>query len=199
MKKHRMARVSEMIREVASETILFKMSDPRVKRVTVMSVEVSPDLQHARVKVSVMGTPAQQATTLKGLQHAAGFIQAQMGDRMKSRFTPCLRFELDQGVKQSVEISRLINEALSKSPSMNASSDINDSSDIAEDDFLDNGEDDDDSDFEDLDNDHLGDEAADDDEVDAEASTAKAVQDNAGEEEDNNLPKPPPYKDLPGS
>ena len=72
MKKHRMARVSEMIREVASETILFKMSDPRVKRVTVMSVEVSPDLQHARVKVSVMGTPAQQATTLKGLQHAAG-------------------------------------------------------------------------------------------------------------------------------
>ncbi len=121
MKKHRMARVAEMIREVASETILFKLSDPRVKRVTVMSVDVSPDLQHARVNVSVMGTPAQQNTTLKGLQHAAGFIQAQLGDRMRSRYTPSLRFVLDQGVKQSVEISRLINEALANSSSMNAS------------------------------------------------------------------------------
>jgi ribosome-binding factor A len=121
MKKHRVSRVAEMIREVASETILFKLSDPRVKRVTVMSVDVSPDLQHARVNVSVMGTPAQQNTTLKGLQHAAGFIQAQLGDRMRSRYTPSLRFVLDQGVKQSVEISRLINEALGNSASMNAS------------------------------------------------------------------------------
>ncbi|MCE2804649.1 MAG: 30S ribosome-binding factor RbfA [Gemmataceae bacterium] len=121
MKKHRVSRVAEMIREVASETILFKLSDPRVKRVTVMSVDVSPDLQHARVNVSVMGTPAQQNTTLKGLQHAAGFIQAQLGDRMRSRYTPSLRFVLDQGVKHSVEITRLINEALGNSASMNPS------------------------------------------------------------------------------
>lgn len=109
-----MARVAEMIREVASETILFKLSDPRVKRVTVMRADVSPDLQHARVYVSVMGTPAEQAKTLRGLQHAAGFIQAQLGDRMRSRYTPSLRFVLDQGVKQSVEISRLIAESLPK-------------------------------------------------------------------------------------
>lgn len=153
MKKHRMARVAEMIREVASETILFKLSDPRVKRVTVMSVDVSPDLQHARVNVSVMGTPAQQNTTLKGLQHAAGFIQAQLGDRMRSRYTPSLRFVLDQGVKQSVEISRLINEALGNSATMNPSpaeaalEDNLDDADLGEDDgFEDEDEEDGDED-----------------------------------------------------
>lgn len=122
MKSHRLLRVAEMIREVASETILFKMSDPRVKRVTVMRVEVSPDLQHAKVHVSVMGTAVEQATTLKGLNHAAGFVQAQLGDRMRTRYTPSLRFVLDLGVKQSVEISRLISEALGRSGTTSADS-----------------------------------------------------------------------------
>lgn len=147
MKKHRMARVAEMIREVASETILFKISDPRVKRVTVMRVEVSPDLQNARVYVSVMGSPKEQATTLRALQHAAGFIQAQMGDRMRSRYTPTLRFILDQGVKQSVEISRLIAEALPKSPETADNLDETDETDDGfEDDFDDDEELEEDSD-----------------------------------------------------
>lgn len=116
MKHHRVARVSEVIREVASETILFKVSDPRVRHVTVTRVEVSADLQHAKVYVSIMGTPARQKKALAGLQNAAGFIQSQLGDRMKTRYTPSLRFFLDQGIKQSVEISRLINEALGRNP-----------------------------------------------------------------------------------
>lgn len=116
MKHHRVARVAEVIREVASETILFKISDPRVRNVTVTRVEVSADLQHAKVHVSVMGTPARQKKALAGLQSAAGFVQAQLGDRMRTRYTPTLRFLLDNGIKQSVEISRLINEALGKAP-----------------------------------------------------------------------------------
>ena len=149
MKSHRLLRVAEMIREVASETILFKMSDPRVKRVTVMRVELSPDLQHAKVHVSVMGTAVEQATTLKGLNHAAGFVQAQLGDRMRTRYTPSLRFVLDLGVKQSVEISRLISEALGRSGTTSADSaaieEVNPS--LADDD------DDDDDDWEDEDED----------------------------------------------
>ena len=57
MKTHRLARVAEVIREVASETILFELRDPRVKGVTVTRAEVSADLQHAKVFVSIMGTP----------------------------------------------------------------------------------------------------------------------------------------------
>src|SRR5262249_7243346 len=90
MKTHRLARVAEAIREAASETILFELRDPRVKLVTVTRAEVSGDLQHAKVYVSVMGTPAEQKRTLRGLQHAAGFVQSKLAGRLQTRFTPVL-------------------------------------------------------------------------------------------------------------
>ena len=112
MKTHRLARVREVIREVASETILFELKDPRVKGVTVTRAEVSGDLQHAKIYVSIMGSASEQTLCLHGLRHAAGFIQSRLADRLQTRFTPSVRFELDEGVKNSIEISRLINEAL---------------------------------------------------------------------------------------
>ncbi len=115
MKPYRLARVAEVIREVASETILFELRDPRVKGVTVTRSEVSGDLQHAKVYVSVMGTPGEQELCLHGLRHAAGFIQSKLASRLKTRFTPVINFVLDQGVKKSIEVSRLINEALGQS------------------------------------------------------------------------------------
>src|SRR5947209_4473288 len=115
MKTHRLARVAEAIREVASETILFDLRDPRVKMVTVTRAEVSGDLQHAKVYVSVMGTDKEQQLTLRGLQHAAGFVQSRLAQRLQTRFTPVLQFVLDQGVKNSIEMTRLINEALGRS------------------------------------------------------------------------------------
>ena len=117
MKAHRLARVAEAIREVASETILYDLRDPRVKLVTVTRAEVSGDLQHAKVYVSIMGTPKEQELSLRGLKHAAGFVQAKLADRMKTRFTPVVQFVLDQGVKKSIEMTRLINEALGRPPS----------------------------------------------------------------------------------
>jgi ribosome-binding factor A len=115
MKTHRLARVAEAIREVASETILFEMSDPRVKLVTVTRAEVSGDLQHAKIFVSIMGTPAEQKLTLHGLKHATGFIQSKLAKRLQTRFTPVVAFVLDPGVKNSIEMTRLINEALAQS------------------------------------------------------------------------------------
>src|SRR5437868_6938167 len=112
MKTHRLARVAEAIREVASETILFEMRDPRVKKVTVTRAEVSGDLQHAKVYVSIMGSEREQQLTMHGLRHAAGFIQSKLADRLQTRFTPVLQFVLDEGVKRSIEMTRLINEAL---------------------------------------------------------------------------------------
>src|SRR2546423_840323 len=114
MKTHRLARVREVIREVASETILFELKDPRVKGVTVTRTEVSGDLQHAKVYVSIMGSASEQALCLHGLRHAAGFIQSKLADRLQTRFTPTIRFELDEGVKKSIEVSRLISEALAE-------------------------------------------------------------------------------------
>lgn len=123
MKAHRLARVSEVIREVASETILFGLRDPRVKGVTVTRAEVSGDLQHAKVYVSIMGSEKEQELCMHGLRHAAGFVQSKVATRLQTRFTPVIRFVLDQGVKNSIEISRLIAEALAQSaPTVEAGS-----------------------------------------------------------------------------
>src|SRR5947209_11642640 len=117
MKAHRLARIAEVIREVASETILFDLRDPRVKAVTVTvtRAEISADLQHAKVYVSVMGSPQEQQLCLHGLKHAAGFVQSKLASRLQTRFTPAVKFILDEGVKKSIEMTRLINEALGES------------------------------------------------------------------------------------
>jgi ribosome-binding factor A len=114
MKTHRLARVVEAVREVASETILFELSDPRVKGVTVTRAEVSGDLQHAKVYVSIMGTLKEQELCMHGLRHAAGFVQSRLAGRLQTRFTPVIQFVLDRGVKKSIEMTRLINEALGR-------------------------------------------------------------------------------------
>jgi ribosome-binding factor A len=127
MKTHRLARVAEAIREVASETILFELQDPRVKGVTVTRAEVSGDLQHAKVYVSLMGTPAEQKLCMHGLRHSSGFIQAKLAKRLQTRFTPVIEFVVDEGVKRSIEMTRLINEALGKQGS--SESDASESAD----------------------------------------------------------------------
>lgn len=124
MKTHRVARIAEVIREVASETILFKMSDPRISMVTVLRAEVSGDLQHAKIYVSVMGDEEHQKETLYALNGAAGFVQSQLADRMKTRFLPVLTFVLDQGIKKSLEISKLIQEALANPSKLSDSDQI---------------------------------------------------------------------------
>jgi len=112
MSSHRSLRVAEAIREVVAKVILFETADPRIHSVTVLGAEVSPDLRQATVSVSVMGTSTEQKLALKALQHAAGFFQSKVADRLQTRFTPVLRFKLDDSVKKSVEIGRLIDEAI---------------------------------------------------------------------------------------
>ncbi len=110
MGNRRTAKVAEAIREVVSSTILFELRDPRIQQVTVLSVEVPNDLRTAKVHVSVMGNESEQRLTMSGLDAARGFLQGKVGDRVNLRFTPILSFELDEGVKKSVEASRILRE-----------------------------------------------------------------------------------------
>jgi ribosome-binding factor A len=112
MSSRRIAKVAEAVREQVSTAILFDLKDPRVKNVTVTRVEVSPDLRNAKVYVSLMGDEKTQRLTLRGLQSARGFLQAKFAERVEIRYTPILHFELDQGVKRSIEASRLLREVL---------------------------------------------------------------------------------------
>jgi ribosome-binding factor A len=115
MSSRRTAKVAEAVREQVSTAILFGLKDPRVKHVTVTRVEVSPDLRSAKVYVSVMGDEKTQRLTLRGLESARGFLQAKLAERVQIRYTPVLHFELDQGVKRSIEASRLLREVLPQS------------------------------------------------------------------------------------
>jgi ribosome-binding factor A len=120
MKHHRLERVAEVVREVAAETILFRLRDPRVKMVTVTRAEVSGDLQHARVFVSVMGSEREAALTLHGLRSAAGYVQKQLADRLTTRYVPTVTFVLDKGVKNAMEVARLLREAQASRPDSTA-------------------------------------------------------------------------------
>ena len=112
MPSHRGPRIAEAIREVVASSILFDVADPRVKGVTVLSVEVAADLRSAVALVTLMGTEAEQKLAMKGLQHATGFLQAKVAARLQTRSTPVLSFKRDEGVKKSIEISKLIDEAI---------------------------------------------------------------------------------------
>jgi ribosome-binding factor A len=112
MPSHRSLRMAEAIREVVSQAILFEVSDPRVKGVTVLHGEVSGDLRNATVFVSIMGTAAEQENAMRGLRSATGYLQSLVAARLQTRFTPVLGFKKDEGIKKSVEMSRLIDETL---------------------------------------------------------------------------------------
>jgi len=114
MKSIRVARVSEAIREVAATTILFELKDPRVKNVTVTRAEVSADLMTAKVFVSILGSEKQQKLAMYGLDHATGFVQKKLADRLAMRYTPVVSFVLDEGVKKSLEIARILAEEKAK-------------------------------------------------------------------------------------
>lgn len=104
--------MAEAIREVVASAILFEVADPRVRAVTVLRAEVSGDLRTSTVYVSVMGTEGEQRLAMNGLRHASGFLQARVANRLQTRFTPVLSFKFDDSVKKSVEMSRMIEDAL---------------------------------------------------------------------------------------
>ncbi len=116
MSSRRIQKAAEAIREVVSMAILTDIRDPRVADVTVTYVEVSADMRQAKVHVSVMGDESKQKLCLHGLQSSAGYLQSKVSDRIDTRYTPRLKFELDMGVKNSIAIAKMLNEVLDDPP-----------------------------------------------------------------------------------
>ena len=117
MTSRRVQKAAQAIREVVSTAILMEMNDPRIENVTVTYVEVSGDMRHAKVHVSVMGSEQQQTLCLHGLQHAAGFLQSKVAKRIDTRYTPQLKFIFDMGVKRSIEINKILETVLPRDDS----------------------------------------------------------------------------------
>jgi ribosome-binding factor A len=114
MPSRRLLKAAEAIREVVGMAILTDLQDPRIRDVTVVGVEVTPDMRQAKVYVSVMGNESKQNLSLRGLQSAAGFLQSKVAKRIDTRYTPKLLFVLDQGVKKSIEVSQILGRVLNE-------------------------------------------------------------------------------------
>src|SRR4051812_40985660 len=107
----RMRRVNEAVREVLSSHIAADLKDPRVGFVTVTYVDTSPDLRHARVYVSVLGSHEEREAALDGLRSAAGFLQGLVGDELRMKRTPTLEFRYDESIDRGMRISELLDAA----------------------------------------------------------------------------------------
>lgn len=108
MSSHRNLRVAEAIREVVATSILFEVHDPRVRGVTVLAAEVSPDLRNAKVFFTVTGDVRDERRVMQGLQSARGFLQGKVAARLQTKVTPELRFEIDNSAKRTSELLKLI-------------------------------------------------------------------------------------------
>jgi ribosome-binding factor A len=107
---HRPERVGELIRKVVGAFLTGDVRDPRIGFVTVTGVEVSPDLTHANVRVSVMGTDEEKAKSLEGLGSAARYLRAQLSRELTLRTSPELHFHLDRGIEHAQRIDRVLKE-----------------------------------------------------------------------------------------
>ncbi len=107
----RVSRVSSLIKREVSLMLLYDIKDDRVGAgmVSVTRVDVSGDLQHAKIYISVYGTPEAKAETMAGLHSSASFVRRALGQRMRLRRTPEISFLADESLAQGDQILNLIN------------------------------------------------------------------------------------------
>jgi ribosome-binding factor A len=103
-------RLDAQLREEISAILARDVADPRIGFVTVTSVQTAPDLSHARVWVSIIGTAVERAETLRALRGAMHFVRRELGRRLSLRRIPVLHVRLDDGAERGTRMMRLIDE-----------------------------------------------------------------------------------------
>lgn len=110
MTSRRLEKIAQAILETVSTTILLHLRDPRIRNVTVLHVDVAPDVQSAKIYISIMGDEKEKALCMHGLQSAKGFLQSKIADRIQTKYTPVIKFVLDTAVKDSLDTIRILDE-----------------------------------------------------------------------------------------
>ncbi|GAW94302.1 30S ribosome-binding factor RbfA [Calderihabitans maritimus] len=108
MSLQRAERVAEQIKKEVAQILREEIKDPRIGFVTVTDVEVSSDLRHVKIYVSVYGDKEEQETTMEGLQNATGFIRREIGQRIPLRYTPEIVFKFDRSIEHGARIAELL-------------------------------------------------------------------------------------------
>jgi ribosome-binding factor A len=109
-------RLAHEIRVILAEMLTREVRDPRIGFATVTRVEMSGDLHHARVMISVIGTPEAQEESIEGLASAAGFIRHELGHRLALRRAPELTFILDHSAEEVERVAMLLEKIHKEMP-----------------------------------------------------------------------------------
>jgi ribosome-binding factor A len=107
----RARRVEGELQRRLAELLRREVKDPRVALVTITTVEVSPDLGHAKVYYGVLGREP-SADVQEGLDHAAGFLRARLGRILKMRQVPEIHFQADEMIEKAAHLTSLIDQAV---------------------------------------------------------------------------------------
>jgi len=109
--RRRIQRVNETLRQELSELISRELRDPRLDLlISITEVRVSHDLRHARVYVSVLGTPEERVSVLKGLRSATAFVRVHLSERLKLRNAPMLHFQTDDSIERGTRVLTILND-----------------------------------------------------------------------------------------
>ena len=110
MRFKRSDKVQELLLQEISALIQRGLKDPRIGFATVTGVDLSNNLKHAKVYISVLGTKREQQDTITGLTNASGFIRGSLGKDLNLRYIPVLEFMLDETADHVAKINKIINE-----------------------------------------------------------------------------------------
>ncbi len=108
MSSPRIARLRELFKEETSVILQRQMKDPRIGFVSVTDVELSADLRHAKIFVSVFGDAEAKARTMQGLVSAQGFIRTELARRIRLRHIPQVAFKMDESIERGARVDELL-------------------------------------------------------------------------------------------
>ena len=106
----RTEKLRQLLKEEVSDILRHEIKDPRLGFFTIIDTEITSDLQHAKVFVSIMGTPEEQEQSMDVLKHAQHFVRQQLGKRVRMKTLPDVQFQQDETVDQGVRILELLEE-----------------------------------------------------------------------------------------
>ena len=115
-KNWRQDQLGEVISRELSDLLRTRLKDPRVGFASITAVDLSADLRHAKVFVSVMGDEQEQRATLAALHHASGYLRHELAQRLTVRYTPDISFRLDQSIAHGAHLLDLINQVSAPQP-----------------------------------------------------------------------------------
>jgi ribosome-binding factor A len=112
--ENRPKRLGELLKKEISDLILREIKDPRIGFVSITEVELTPDLRHAKVFISVLGSESERKATLAGLRSATGFIRREIGNRLRLKYIPELNIIYDNSIEHGSRILELIDSVVEK-------------------------------------------------------------------------------------